>query len=183
MATKKKAPKKTGAKKKKIGANPSVIAGKKKYKKKKIATVSGTPSGDIVLGFIGGLGLSIAANKIIDGKDKLKAGAEVVVGGALAYFGHKKKKPLMLGAGLGIAAVGTVGALKEAGIITGMDELMNGIGFDGEIGEDTLLIEMKGIGDSLENSLVSGNNPAVIEGGEAPSMNERKSQPSVIMGS
>ena len=59
---------------------------------------------------VGGIGGAIVLSKI-PGPDMVKNGATAAIGGVVTYMGLKKKNKLLMGAGLGMAAVGVQGIL------------------------------------------------------------------------
>ena len=72
---------------------------------------------------VGGIGGAIVLSKI-PGPDMVKNGATAAIGGVVTYMGLKKKNKLLMGAGLGMAAVGVQGIL--AGFIPSATSEMMG---------------------------------------------------------
>ena len=111
-----------------------------------------------------GVGVGMLASRFAPEsmKGKMLSAAKTLVGAGIAYSG--RKNPLVLGIGIGIAANGATDAVKDFGILKGVEEFMSGIGAGG----DEMTIEMNGTPPNAGN-LMSGAGevqqmPSVIAG-------------------
>lgn len=142
---------------------PSVVSGTRRRRRNKVygsvrkhrrrvkgmSGIMGGQTGDMLMGVALGVGLAvatrIAGKKFAAGKEKIVAGANAVIGAALVMKG---KKQLMKGMGMGMVAIGVYQSGLEFGVISGMEEFIQGIGED----KDTMLIEMNGVNTKELNS-------------------------------
>jgi len=117
-----------------------------------------------LLGIAGGVALGILIDKAGDKfapnlNPKIKSLVKVAGGVALVVM--KGNKSMIKGVGMGLAANGVTTAARDFGIISGIDEFMNGIG----AGSDTMTIEMNGtpenagrlMGDNVSGEYMSGS--------------------------
>ena len=160
---------------------PSVISGTRRRKKhtkvgvvrkhrrrvKGMGKITGSDSGDMLLGAIAGVGVGIGLNILAKKfSDKIPGGSKTVAivkiaGGAVMAI--KSKKKMLQGVGMGLAASGAMDAAKEFGIVSGMEEFIHGVGAGQK---DEMLIEMNGV-DINSTRLISGsdmNQPSVVSG-------------------
>lgn len=172
---------------------PSVISGtrrktkrKTRRKRGKMGFVTGNELGDVLLGFAGGFATAVGVNKLVPAEyAKMKKYIGVGAGTLATIIGSTKKKPILLGFGLGLGAPGAMGIAQDAGLISGMDEFMSGIGMSKD---DEMLIEMNGV-EINDTNFMSGNqnmlNPSVIGNDNDKSevnATDRGGMPSIVSG-
>lgn len=160
--------------------SPTVISGTRRKGKKHTKygfvrsharRVSGTAKKNEIVNTLIGTVAGALVGKLSDSltkkfSDKIPGGQKTieivkVVGGGLLAI--KSKNKMIKGAGIGLAAQGALGAAKEFGIISGMEEFITGVGAKNN---DEMLIEMNGV-DINSTRFISGSSmeqPAVIQG-------------------
>ena len=154
------------------GLNPAVVSGTKrrKHRRKKVSGLTGNDFMDALLGTVVGIAVGVVYDKMAPITDaKTKHGLEAALGLGVAFFGSQKKNMFMLGAGFGLAADGIKSTAEDFGVITGMQNMMAGMGLTAAE-PDAMLIEMNGMeqqkmmGDARggATNVMSGAMPSVI---------------------
>lgn len=152
---------------------PTVISGvgrKRKTKGRKRRRVSGigkSDTGSLLIGAVAGALVGKLSNTLLSKvSDKIPGGqktVEIIKVAGGAFMAIKSKNKMVQGAGIGLAAQGALGAAKEFGIISGMEEFIRGVGAGAK---DEMLIEMNGV-DINSTRFISGSSmeqPSVIQG-------------------
>lgn len=163
----------------------TVYGNVKKHRRrvKGVGSITGNKMMDTLLGVgIGvgvGMGLDYVSKKVpmLSGKEKILSGVKVIAGAGL---GLKGKSPLMKGVGGGLAVQGAYSGAKSFGLISGMEEFIQGIGAGNN---DEMLIEMNGV-DLNSTRFIAGSNqeqPDVITGdGDSDSDSSFSGMPSIV---
>jgi hypothetical protein len=200
MAKKKK---RSHKRRRRVGSSnqPSVVSGTRRRKHKTYGTVrkhrrrvkgmgkiTGSESGDLILGAIAGVAAGIMIDKITPASvsEKIRDAIKIAGGAGAAYMGSKKKSSIMTGLGLGLAANGISTGVKTFGILQGIEDFMHGIGAGG----DSMLIEMNGIdndngtninGPNQDTPVISGPQDSYMNGDGNDGMGD-SDMPNVIQG-
>ena len=161
---------------------PTVISGRRKHakkgkrRKKKIGALTGSETGDLILGGLMGVVGGVIVDRINPLDARIGDGAKILLGGGLAI---SSKDPLWKGVGLGIAANGLTTGSHNFGFTHGLDNMLQGMGIDTPGAKDSMLIEMNGMTDEeIQQEQMKGvdvNSTKFVRGTNMP-------QPKVITG-
>ena len=153
---------------------PTVISGvrgkrktKSRRSKRRVSGIAKNDTTGLLIGAVAGALVGKLSNSLLSKvSDKIPGGqktVEIIKVAGGAFMAIKSKNKMVQGAGIGLAAQGALGAAKEFGIISGMEEFIRGVGAGAN---DEMLIEMNGV-DINSTRFISGSSmeqPSVIQG-------------------
>ena len=177
-------------KKRRVSGNqsfaPTVISGtrgkhgkSKKRRRKKVSGLTGSDTGDLLLGGIIGVGIGVLVDRFNPMDARIGDGVKILGGAALAL---NSKDKMYQGVGLGLAANGVSTGVHNFGLVHGLDDMLHGLGISTPNGKDTMLIEMNGVDvNSTKFNGTSEDQPKIVSGDQQSPMNGN-GMPSIVSG-